>query len=40
MDDLVKQRQKDYDTFIKWSKYGTIIVVFVVAVVVIGVIAP
>lgn len=40
IDFLVKQRQKDYDTFIKSSKYGTIIIVFIVAVVVIGVIAP
>lgn len=40
IDELVEQRQRDWEAFVKYSKYGTAIIVIILAVVVIGWIAP
>ena len=40
IDELVEQRQREWHMFVQCTKYGTGIIVFIVAVVVIGWIAP
>lgn len=40
IDELTEQRQHDWEMFIKYSKYVTTFIVFVLAIVVIGWIAP
>ena len=40
IDELTQQRQRDWEAFVKYSKYGTVIIVTILAVVVIGWIAP
>lgn len=38
--ELTEQRQRDWEAFMKYTKFGTACIVFLLAVVVIGWIAP
>lgn len=40
IDELTEQRQRDWEAFVKYTKFGTVCITFLLAVVVIGWIAP